>query len=180
MRYEIRLSGEGGQGIILAGVILAEAAVLYDNKNAVQSQSYGPEARGGASKCDVVISDGDIDYPKATNIDTLLALTEEAYHKYSSDLKENGILIVDSYRVKGELPKRNLKVYKIPFTEIAKEKIGKLFVMNVVALGAMVEITKAVSLDAVKNALLNRVPKGTEELNKKALEIGIEEAKKIV
>ncbi len=89
-RYEIRFSGAGGQGLILAGVIMAEAASIYEGIQAVQSQSYGPEARGGASKSEVIISDGPIDYPKATIVDALLALTQEACDKYSHDLKEGG------------------------------------------------------------------------------------------
>lgn len=86
--YELRLSGEGGQGLVLAGKILAEAAAIYDEKNATQSQSYGPEARGGASKSEVIISDGEIDYPKAENLDLLLALTQEAFDNYHEDLRE--------------------------------------------------------------------------------------------
>ena len=123
-RYEMRLSGSGGQGLILAGKIMAEAAVIYDGRNAVQTQSYGPEARGGASKAEVVISDGDIDYPKALNLDLLLALTQVSCAKYSKDLKEGGILIVDSGLV-SELPPGNFRVYRAPITEIAVKKIGK-------------------------------------------------------
>ncbi len=99
-RYEIRLSGSGGQGLILAGKILAEAAAIYEGLNAVQTQSYGPEARGGASKAEVVISDTEIEYPKAIELDLLLSLTQESCMKYSSDLKEGGILIIDSSFVK--------------------------------------------------------------------------------
>ena len=95
-RYEARLSGSGGQGLILAGKILAEAAAIYENKNATQSQSYGPEARGGASRSEVIIADGDIDFPKATRLDLLLSLTQEACDKYVCDLKDDGLLIVDS------------------------------------------------------------------------------------
>src|SRR5512138_314017 len=95
-RYEIRFSGAGGQGLILAGVIMAEAASIYDGKQAVQSQSYGPEARGGASKSEVIISEQAIDYPKATVVDALLALTQEAADKYSHDLKKGGMLLIDS------------------------------------------------------------------------------------
>ena len=94
-RFEIRLSGSGGQGLILAGIILAEAAIL-DGKNAVQSQSYGPEARGGASRAEVIISNANIDYPKITNTDVLLSLTEEALLKYKYDLRDTGIIILDS------------------------------------------------------------------------------------
>ena len=94
--YELRLSGEGGQGLVLAGKILAEAAAIYDEKNATQSQSYGPEARGGASKSEVIIADGEIDYPKAEDLDLLLALTQESFDKYHKDLRAGGFLVVDS------------------------------------------------------------------------------------
>ena len=106
-RSELRLSGSGGQGLILAGKILAEAAAIYDGKNATQSQSYGPEARGGSSRSEVIISDAEIDYPKAINIDLLLAFTQEACDKYCKDVKENGILLVDSGYVT-KVPKGNI------------------------------------------------------------------------
>ncbi len=173
IRYEIRLSGAGGQGMILAGVILAEAAAIYDEKNATQSQSYGPEARGGASKSDVIISESDIDYPKATNIDLLMALTQEACDKYIIDLKDEGLLIVDSSRVK-KVPEGKFKVFSLPILETAQKKIGKLIVANIVALGAIVEISKVVSDKAIENAVLARVPRGTEELNRRALEAGMQ------
>ncbi|HLE09435.1 MAG TPA: 2-oxoacid:acceptor oxidoreductase family protein, partial [Thermodesulfobacteriota bacterium] len=99
-RYELRFSGSGGQGMILAGIIMAEAASIYGDKIAVQSQSYGPESRGGASKAEVIISNVPIDYPKATSIDCMLALTQEACTKYYSDIKEGGILLVDSHEVR--------------------------------------------------------------------------------
>ena len=102
-RIEIRLSGSGGQGLILAGIILAEAAII-DGKNAVQTQSYGPEARGGASRSEVIISNGSIDYPKVSKSDILLALTEEAVIKYKGSLKEDGLLILDSSIEKPECP----------------------------------------------------------------------------
>ena len=172
-RYEIRLSGAGGQGLILVGKILAEAAAIYDEKNATQSQSYGPEARGGASRSEVIISDDDIDYPKATNIDLLLAMTQEAVDKYANDVKENGIIIVDSSYVK-ENPKGNYKVYNYPITNIAEDEIGKKLVANIIALGAIVKLSNIISENAVINAIRARVPKGTEELNIKAFKHGIE------
>lgn len=168
-RYEVRLSGSGGQGLILAGVILAEAAAIYDDKNATQSQSYGPEARGGASKSEVIISDEEIDYPKATNLDLLLALTQESCEKYHHDLKDDGVLVVDSELVT-KIPTGKFKVYKLPITKIARENVGKAIVANVVALGALVEISKIVSHNALEEAVLSRVPRGTEEINKKALQ----------
>ncbi len=174
-RYEIRLSGAGGQGLILAGVILAEAAAIYEGKNAVQSQSYGPEARGGASKSEVVISDQEIDYPKATQIDALLALTQASCNKYSDDLKEGGFLLVDSDFVQ-ETPKGNYVVYRVPIIRTAQKEVGKMIVANIVALGAMVELTGVVSREAITEAVMARVPKGTEDLNKAALKAGFEKA----
>ena len=176
-RYEVRFSGSGGQGIILAGVILAEAASLYENKNAIQTQSYGPEARGGASESEVIISDSYIDYPKTLSIDALVCLTQEACNSYTKDLKKNGILIVDSDFVK-DVPGNGFKVYRLPFSRTALEGIGKSFVVNIVALGALVEITKTVSREAIEKAVLARVPKGTEALNRKALSLGFEMAQK--
>ncbi len=170
-RYEVRLSGAGGQGLVLGGVILAEAVSLFEGKNAVQTQSYGPEARGGASKSEVIISDEEIDYPKATEIDLLLCLTQEACDKYSVDLKTNGILIADVRMVK-ELPEGDYRVYNLPILETAKEKVGKIFVANIVALGAIAHLLDAVSFDSVEKAVLKRVPKGTEDLNKRALKLG--------
>ncbi len=178
MRYEIRLSGAGGQGMILAGVILAEAAAIYDDKNATQSQSYGPEARGGASKSEVIISDEDIYYPKATNIDLLLALTQEACDKYIHDLKPDGILVVDTDLVQ-KLPDGKFKTYTVPILNIAQDKIGKMIVANIVALGVIVALSEVVSESAIENAVLARVPRGTEELNRKALKAGIEAVKKL-
>ncbi len=170
-RYEVRLSGAGGQGLVLGGVILAEAVALFEGKNAVQTQSYGPEARGGASKSEVIISSGEIDYPKATEIDLLLSLTQEACDKYSVDLKSGGILIADARMVK-ELPEGNYRVYNLPIIDTAKEKVGKVFVANIVALGAIAHLLEAVSFDSVEKAVLKRVPRGTEDLNKRALKLG--------
>ena len=174
-RYEMRLSGSGGQGLILAGKIMAEAVVIYDGHNAVQTQSYGPEARGGASKAEVVIADGEIDYPKVLNLDLLLALTQVSCTKYSKDLRDGGTLIVDSGLV-NDLPKGNFKVYKAPITDIAIKKVGKAVVTNIVALGILTRISGVVSEDAMRKAILARVPKGTEELNMKAFDEGIKAA----
>lgn len=172
LRYEIRLSGSGGQGLILVGKVLAEAAAIYEGLNATQSQSYGPEARGGASRSEVIISDGDIDYPKAENIDILLALTQEACDKYIQDLNDNGTLIVDSQMVKN-IPDGNFKVVKLPIIRSASERLGKFIVANIVALGIIVKISNIVSLDSVQHAIRARVPKGTEDINLKALNEGI-------
>ena len=176
-RYEVRLSGEGGQGLILAGVILAEAAAIYDDKNAIQTQSYGPEARGGACKSEVIISEDDIDYPKATHIDLLLALTQEACDRYAGELRKEGILIVDSFAVE-RIPEDQFNVFRFPIIETARDKIGKTIVANIVALGAIVALSGIVSLGAMEKALMARVPKGTEDLNHRALIAGFEMAAK--
>ena len=169
-RQELRLSGSGGQGLILAGIILAEAA-LHDGKNVVQSQSYGPEARGGASKAEVIISDDIINYPKVNKCDMLLSLTQKACDKYIDSLKPGGVLILDSTVT--EHPNRDdIKIYSIPILETAEDTLKKPMVANIVALGSIYQLTKVVSKDSLEKAVLSRVPRGTEELNKKALEEG--------
>lgn len=172
-RYEIRLSGSGGQGLIYAGIILAEAAGIHDGKYVCQTQSYGPEARGGSSKAEVVISDEEIDYPKAIKPDLLLAMNQKSCDTYFFDLKPNGILIVDSTFVR-QLP--TTRAIAIPFTKIAREKLGKEIGANVIALGALARLSGAVSLSSLEAAVMSRIPKGTEDYNRKALEAGIESA----
>ena len=172
MKQELRLSGTGGQGLILAGIILAEAALL-DGKLAIQSQSYGPEARGGASKSEVIISEEAIYFPKVTKPDLLLAMSQEAVTKYSADLSKESILVTDSLFVK-ELTSFEGKIYELPITHNAKEVLGKALFANIIALGALVQLTGIVSTESLEKAVLNRVPKGTEELNKKALQVGMD------
>ncbi len=175
-RHLIRLSGSGGQGMITAGIILAAGASVLEGKKAIQSQSYGPEARGGASKAEVIISDEEIYYPKVMAPDVLVALTQEAADKYSKDLKQGGILILDDLMVK-TAPKGDWKVYMMPIIRTAAEKVGKAMVANVVTLGALNEICGFVKPETLEQAVLSRVPKGTEELNKNAISAGIELAK---
>ncbi len=170
MRYEIRLSGEGGQGIILAAVILAEAAGIYDDYYVAQSQSYGPEARGGSSMAEVVITNEGIDYPKAIRPDLLLAMNQESCNAYYRDLKPEGILIVDSSKVV-RVP--TSKAIAIPFTQIAREQLSRSYVANIIALGAIGSVSDAVCLDALKSAIAARVPKGTEGINLEAFNLGV-------
>lgn len=162
---------------MLAGKLLAEAAAVYDGKNAVQTQSYGPEARGGKSKTDVVVSDGEIDYPKATRVNVLLAMTQPALEEYAGSLRDDGMLIVDSYLV-DDVDREG--AIRIPFTMLAIEECGRKLFANVVALGAVVELTKAVGWESLRSAVMARVPKGTEEINARALEVGREAARKAV
>ncbi len=170
MRTEFRLSGSGGQGLLLAGIVLAEAAILED-KNAVQTQSYGPEARGGASKAEVVISDDDIDYPKATDPDFLLALTPESYKTYGVLMKKGLIIVDESVVLSDEIKARTVRV---PILKTAAEDLGKKVVANIVALGALAGISGIVGEKTLELAVRNRVPKGTEELNLSALRRGFE------
>lgn len=175
-RFEMRLSGSGGQGMILASVIMAEAIGADPAKNMVQTQSYGPEARGGASKADVVVSTNEIYYPKALTLDLLLAMTQESMDKYYVDLKENGTLIIDNVLVT-QVPTDNY--YGLPFTRLAREEAGHVMVANVIALGAIAGLTGIVSHDALVKAVLARAPRGTKDKNQKAVEIGFREALKI-
>jgi 2-oxoglutarate ferredoxin oxidoreductase subunit gamma len=175
-RFEIRLAGEGGQGMILAGIILAEAAAIYDDLFAVQTQSYGPEARGGASKSEVIICGKDIDFPEVIKADALVALSQEACDKYGGNLKKKGLLIVDEEKV-GRVPSYN--VVKVPISRLAQEITGKTITANVVALGVLVGMTGIVSKEAIEKAVTARAPKGTEEMNKKALQAGFSLAERI-
>ena len=173
-RYEIRLSGSGGQGLILMGIILAEAIGIYDGKFVAQTQSYGPEARGGSSKSEVIVSDEEIDYPKAMQLDLLLAMNQKSCDDFYSDLKPEGLLIVDSTFVT-QVP--TLKAFQIPFTRMAREKFKREVVANIIALGALTQLSPIISSKAVESAVLARVPKGTEKLNRYALKAGIAPAK---
>lgn len=174
-RYEIRLGGSGGQGIILMGIILAEAIGIYEGKWVAQTQSYGPEARGGSSKSEVIVSDEEIDYPKAMRPDLLLAMNQKSCDEFYPDLKPEGILIVDSTFVT-QVP--SPRAYQIPFTRIARERFKREVVANIVALGALSQLSPVVSPKAIEEAVLKRVPKGTEKLNREALRAGIAAARK--
>ena len=173
-RYEIRLSGSGGQGLILMGIILAEAIGVYDGKYVAQTQSYGPEARGGSSKSEIIVSDEEIDYPKAMRLDLLLAMSQRSCDEFYSDLKPDGLLIVDSTFVT-QVPTQ--KAFQVPFTRIAREKFKREVVANIIALGALALLSPIVSAKAVESAVLTRVPRGTEKLNRDALRAGMDAAK---
>jgi 2-oxoglutarate ferredoxin oxidoreductase subunit gamma len=176
-RTEIRLAGEGGQGMILAGIILAEAAAIYDGLNVVQSQSYGPEARGGASKSEVIISNTVIDYPKVLHADVLIALSQEACDKYAGQLKPGGLLILDTNNVENFLLG---EAVKLPITQLALNTTGRAITANTVALGVLVAWTGVVSWDAIMKAVAARAPKGTREMNQAALEAGFKAAQEIL
>ncbi|MCL5264710.1 MAG: 2-oxoacid:acceptor oxidoreductase family protein [Chloroflexi bacterium] len=180
-RYEIRLAGQGGQGLILAGLFLAEAAALYEGKYVVQSQSYAPYARGGASASEVVISDEEIDYPRVVKPNLIVALSQEAYDRHFRDLQKNGILIVDSSTVEHvDTSKAYLfETYMVPITEIARQATGKEMTASMVALGAISGLTGLVSGESIMAAIATRAPKGTVEINKRAVQAGIEVGNKL-
>ncbi len=176
MKLEIVIAGFGGQGIIKAGLIVGSAASLFTGLNACFARSYGPEARGGACKAEVIISDEEIDYPKIENPDVLVAMSQEGYEKYVEKVKEKGLIILDPDLVEPFKPGR---VYKVPATRIA-EKLGKKIVANVVMIGVLTLLIKVLKPEDVENSLVRNVPPGTEKLNLKAFREGYEYGKNFI
>lgn len=173
-RYEIRIAGEGGQGLILAGLLLAAAVAVFDERNAVQTQSYTPLVRGAPSRSEIVISDGEIDFPEVTEADLLVALSQGAYDDFRRQVKPTGRILVDSDLVKVAEPHPNLQ--GLPFTRLAREKVGRGLAASIVALGAVAALTGVVRPSSLEEAVRMRAPEGTEELNLKALQAGLEAA----
>jgi len=176
----VRIGGFGGQGVVTMAVVLGETLSLIDKKFVVQTQSYGPEARGGASKSEIVISDEEIDYPKVQAPDVFIALSRAAYLEYIDGLKEDGILIVDEdlVDIEGDLPDK-LKIYKVPATRIANEDIGNRQATNVVMLGVFCAITGMVSVEGLKQQIEERWPR-FKDSNLKAIELGLKAGKEAV
>jgi len=169
LKTEIRLAGAGGQGVILASVVLAEAAGVHEGHHVVQTQSYGPEARGGASRADVIIADEPILYPKSRRLDVLVCLSQPAADKYFDDLKVRGIAIIDSFYVR-ECPRAGALC--VPMTEASRAELGRELFTNIVMLGVLARITKVVKLESLERAVANRAPAKTLDMNKKALAVG--------
>jgi 2-oxoglutarate ferredoxin oxidoreductase subunit gamma len=177
-RYEMRLSGAGGHGLLLAGKVIAEAAAIYDGKTATQGQSYGPEARGGVSRSDVVISDGEIDFPVARKLDFLLAMTQDSVDAYIGDVKSGGTVLVDESLVE-RVPDGQYRVVSAPIIEAARDRIGRPITANLVAVGLIAGLSDVVSTAALESAVRARVPRGTEEFNLNAFRLGLEMAEGI-
>ncbi|MBN1956003.1 MAG: 2-oxoacid:acceptor oxidoreductase family protein [Anaerolineae bacterium] len=175
-RIEIRLAGTGGQGMILAGIVLADAAIR-DGKQVVQTQSYGPEARGGASRAEIIIADGPIHYPKVLDADILLCMSQVACDRYGMMMRRGGLLIVDNNQVS-----RTPTAYAVqaPITQLAREKTGREITANVVALGVLVGLTGVVSRSSLEAAVRARAPKGTKDMNLEALAAGFEAAQELM
>ncbi|MFC1833687.1 2-oxoacid:ferredoxin oxidoreductase subunit gamma [Thermodesulfobacteriota bacterium] len=172
-KREVRLAGFGGQGIVLSGHILGKSAALFEKKNAVFTQSYGPEARGGSCSADVLISDEPIHYPKVGQPDVLVVMSQGALHTYGGNIREAGVLIVDEDLVKLQQVSKDLTVYKVPCTRIAEE-MGRKIVANIVMLGALTALSGVVTYRSMKEAVLGSIPPGTEELNLAAFDKGYE------
>ncbi|MBN1291195.1 MAG: 2-oxoacid:acceptor oxidoreductase family protein [Candidatus Latescibacteria bacterium] len=177
-RTEIRIAGFGGQGVVLAGVLLGTAAILRDDKHAIQTQSYGAAARGGAARSDVIISDEKIMYPQVTAPDIMAAFTTEALNKYKDELKKGATLIIDEDLVTPP-EDSSFKIYRVPATSIASNELGKGIVANMVMLGFLSALTGIVSLEALEETIRANVPKGTEELNLTAFRKGVERAQEV-
>jgi 2-oxoglutarate ferredoxin oxidoreductase subunit gamma len=174
MKKEIRICGFGGQGVILAGFIIGKAASVFMDYNAVQSQSYGPEARGGAARSEVIISDEKIGYPRPTSIDLLVAMSQESFDSYRNDIRDDTLIILDPDLVS----KHNIgrPIYKIQAQKIAEE-LGNKIVTNIVMVGAVTSIFDLIEPDAVRKSVLDSVPSRFKELNEKAFEKGLEAGK---
>ncbi|MCD6561492.1 MAG: 2-oxoacid:acceptor oxidoreductase family protein [Deltaproteobacteria bacterium] len=172
-KHRIIFSGSGGQGVITASVILAEAAALYEGLEAVQVQAYGPEARGGATRGDVIISDTDIYFPMVIQPEALVSLTQTAYDKFLGNIQPGGLLLTDSHFVtlnkKVDAYQTALSMYKT-----VMDKIGKPIVFNICMLGAITGLTHFVKPESIIKALETRFPAEIMDINKKALEIGLE------
>jgi len=179
-RTEIRVAGFGGQGVILSGYIFGKAASLFDDKFATLIQSFGPEARGSACSAQVIISDDEIDYPYIRKPDIMVAISQEAYSKYSHDLKPNGILITEEDMVTVSDDEAAMyDHYTVPATRIA-DQLGRRIVMNMVVVGCFTAVTGFLKKEAVQEAVKDSIPKGTEELNLKAFEKGYEHGLQLI
>jgi len=177
MRKEVILVGSGGQGTLLGGHILTEAAGIFDGYNVSNSGRYGAAARGDVTVSEVVISDGEIDYPKVTKADYMICLSQIGYDKYKNVLKKNGILIADSFYV---YRTEHKNTHFIPLSEVVREKTGSEVGTNIAALGAFVRITKMVSKEAIRKAVKEKTPKGTEDFNLTIFDIGLGKIKEDV
>jgi 2-oxoglutarate ferredoxin oxidoreductase subunit gamma len=172
-RYRLVFSGSGGQGVITAAIILAEAAVVHDKLNAVQSQSYGAAARGGATRSDVIISNESIDFPKVIQPNALICLTQEAYNKFHGIIRPGGLLIVDPHFVETSR-KVDAKQLEFPMHQAVMDEIGKPIVFNICMLGVVIKLTQLVQPESIMKTLEGRIPAGLLEINRTALNLGMQ------
>ncbi len=172
-RCRMVFSGSGGQGVITAAIILAESAVLHEELTAVQTQAYGAAARGGATRSDVIISDSPINFPKVIQPNVLVCLTQEAYNKFYDIIRPGGLLIMDTRYVKPQL-KVDARQRELPMYETVMDQIGKPIVFNICMLGAVVGLTQLVRPESIMKVLEQRIPSGFLDMNRQALELGLE------
>jgi 2-oxoglutarate ferredoxin oxidoreductase subunit gamma len=172
-RCRMVFSGSGGQGVITAAIIIAEAAVIYEGLNAVQSQTYGAAARGGATRSDVIVSDSVIHFPKVIQPNVLVCLTQEAYSSFFPIIRPGGLLLTDTRYVKTE-KKVDARQVELPMYRLVVEKIGKPIVFNICMLGAVVSLTQLVKPESIMRVLESRIPAGFLDMNRRALDLGIE------
>ncbi len=176
-RTRLVFSGSGGQGVITAAIILANAAVLFENKNAIQSQSYGAAARGGATRTDIIIDDSEIFFPKVIQPNILVSLTQESYNKFAPIIRPGGLLLVDSKYVSIQ-KKVDARHITLPLFDTVMKEIGKPIVFNICMLGALIGISNLVKPASILKVLETTIPEDFMEMNKKALELGLAMGKK--
>ncbi|MBA7609281.1 NADH-dependent phenylglyoxylate dehydrogenase subunit gamma [subsurface metagenome] len=170
-KIEIRFSGTGGQGLVLASIILAEALII-DGFNIITGESHGIEARGGASSAEIIASKNEIFDLSVTLPDILVAISQKAYGKYGKKIKKDTLVILDSSLIKSESIPDSKNVHAFPFTRIVREELGTILPTNICFLGALVGISKIVSMGSIRKAILNRVPKNSGSINLKAFKLG--------
>ena len=173
-RTEIRITGFGGQGVILAGIVLGYAVAVHEGKKAVQTQSYGAETRGGAARAEVVVSDEKIDYPKVISADITITMSQESFERYGSSTRPGSALFVDADLVTSETGSSGGTIYRVPATKIAADEFKKTLAANMVMLGAVAAVTKIVRLESLKLSLREVAPRASTDLNTRALERGFE------
>ena len=175
-RCRIVFSGSGGQGVISAAIIFAEACVLFENLNAVQSQVYGPAARGGAARSDIIISDSQINFPRVIQANLLVCLTQEAYNNYCAILRPGGTLVTDDHYVKTQ-KQIDARQIELPMYKTALDVTGKKFALNMCMLGVVSELTHLVKPESLEKSIATRFPSNVQAINQKALELGIDMAR---
>jgi 2-oxoglutarate ferredoxin oxidoreductase subunit gamma len=173
-RTEVRITGFGGQGVILAGIVLGHAVAVHEGKKAVQTQSYGAETRGGAARAEVVVSDEKIDYPKVISADITITMSQESFEKYGATTRPGSALFVDADLVTSRSESLGRTIYRVPATKIAADEFKKTLAANMIMLGAMAAVTKVVRLESLKMSVREVAPKASRDMNARALERGFE------
>lgn len=168
----IIFSGSGGQGVITAAIILAEASVMYEDLNAVQTQAYGPEARGGSTRADVIISDEPIYYPKVDHPNLVICLTQEAYNRFSRVIRPGGLLLTDSHYVRQD-PRVDARQVELGMYEAVVNDIGKPIVFNICVLGALIGLTGLIRAESILRVLETKIQADFVEINRRALQTGL-------